>query len=274
MSDYYTTLGVDKNANDADIKKAFRNKAAQHHPDKGGDPNTFKEINEAYQTLKDPQKRSEYDNPTHQFHFQSGNSPFSGNFTMDGDFENISDLFSSMFGRPGGMHRARQKGRDVQLQMPLTLEEIASGIKKTINVDSGTGEKQILEVNIPPGMRNGSKVRYKGRGQKGPVENGDLYLVIHQISHPRFERQGNDVYSMQEISMYDAILGCQMQLETVNKKSIKYTVPEGTQSETRLKLAGHGIDGGDHYVILQVKTPERLTEMQKQVILKLKNNKI
>ena len=274
MADYYDTLGIDKNASENDIKKAFKKLAAKHHPDAGGDETKFKEINEAYQTLKDPQKRRQYDNPMPEgFHFTSNNNPFQ-EFHMEGDMGDISELFSSMFGRPGGFHRARQKGRDIQLQMPLTLEEIATGVNKTISVDTGTGQNEILNVDIPAGIKSGHKVRYRGRGQPGPVERGDLYIVVNQLNHPRFERQGNDIYSMQEISVWDAILGCSQELETVNKRKIKYTVNAGTQTETRVKLSGQGINGGNHYVILRVKIPERLTDSQKQVILSLKNNKI
>lgn len=275
MADYYDTLGIDKNASDNDIKKAFKKLAAKHHPDAGGDEAKFKEINEAYQTLKDPQKRRAYDNPAPEgFHFTTGNNPFE-HFEMNGEgFGDISDIFSSMFGRPGGFHRARQKGRDIQLQMPLTLEEIASGVSKTISVDIGTGKNELLNIDIPPGIKNGYKVRYKGKGQPGPVERGDLFILINQLDHPRFERQNNDIYSMQEISVWDALLGCSYELETVNKRKIKYAVKPNTQTETRIKLSGQGINGGNHYVILRVKIPERLTENEKQVILKLKNKEI
>lgn len=269
---YYDTLGVDKNASENDIKKAFKKLAAKYHPDAGGDEAKFKEVNEAYQVLKDPQKRRQYDNPAPEgFHFTSENNPFA-EFQMNGDMD-IGEIFSSMFGRPGGVHRARQRGRDIQLQMPLTLEEIATGVNKTISVDIGTGQNELLTVDIPPGIKNGHKVRYRGRGQPGPVERGDLYILINQLNHPRFERQGNDIFSMQEISVWDAILGCSQQITTVNQKTIKYSIKPHTQTETRIKLGGQGINGGDHYVILRIKIPERLTDMQKQVILRLKNSK-
>ena len=157
--------------------------------------------------------------------------------------------------------------------MPLTLEEIATGVNKTISVDIGTGQNEVINVDMPAGIKHGHKVRYRGRGQPGPVERGDLYIQVNQLDHPRFERQGNDIFSMQELSVWDAILGCSQQITTVNQKTIKYNIKPHTQTETRIKLGGQGINGGNHYVILRIKIPERLTESQKQVILTLKNSK-
>ena len=166
----------------------------------------FKEINEAYPSPKRSQKRQQYDNSCRRIHHLSSNNPFT-EFHMSGDMD-IGEIFSSMFGRPGGMHRARQKGRDIQLQMPLTLEEIAIGVNKTISVDIGTGQNEVINVDMSAGIKHGHKVRYRGRGQPGPVERGDLYIQVNQLDHPCFERQGNDIFSMQELSVWDAILGC------------------------------------------------------------------
>lgn len=268
MSDYYNILGVDKNANAEELKSAYKKASMKHHPDRGGSEEEFKKINEAYTTLKDPQKRHEYDNPG-QFQFNS--SGF--NFTNEGMPDNMADLFASMFGRPGGMHKPRTKGTDIRLQMPMTLEEIASGINKTISVNIA-GKEEVLNITIPVGMQNGQQVRYKGKGNPGPVERGDLYIVVKQLPHNTFERNNNDIYSMQEISVWQAMIGAEYSLETVNNKKIKYKVNPGSQPETRIKLANQGINGGHHYVILRVSIPKDLTESQKQVILSIMNGKI
>jgi DnaJ-class molecular chaperone len=271
MKDYYSILGVNKNATEAEIKTAFKKLGLKHHPDKGGDEEKFKEINEAYSTLKDPQKRKQYDNPQSQFQF---GGPGSNAFSFDGEVpEGVADLFASMFGRPGGMHRARQKGSDIQLQMPMSLEEIASGVSKTISVTIA-GKNEVLNITVPPGMPNGQRVRYKGKGNPGPVEKGDLFIVVNQTEHPRFERSGNDIFSMQEITVWEAIIGTEKELETVNGRKVKYSIKPGSQPETRIKLANQGIQNGHHYVILRVNVPKDLTDSQKQVILSIMNGKL
>src|SRR6056300_1413358 len=154
--DYYDILGVSRTATDQELRKAYKTKSMKHHPDRGGSEDEFKKINEAYTTLKDPQKRQQYDNPN-QFQFNA--SGF--NFNNEDIPDNVADLFASMFGRPGGMHKPRTRGADILLQMPMTLEEIASGINKKISVNIA-GKDEVLNITIPMGMQNGQQVRYKG----------------------------------------------------------------------------------------------------------------
>lgn len=270
--DYYDILGVDKTATDKQIKDAFRRKARQHHPDTGGDEEQFKKVNEAYDTLKDPNKRRQYDNPQPQFNSHH----FEHSFTNG---ESMADIFASMFGRPGPNRHRRPRGADIQLRMPLSLEEIATGVRKTINVAVGNNENEIIDINIPPGAKNGTRIKYGGRGQhysNNSFPRGDLYIIIEQLNHPVFERSGNDIYSMCEVSVWEAIAGTHRTITTVNGKSLNYFIPSGVQPDSRIRLEGQGIAGGHHYIMINVKIPkiENLTESQKQLIidLKLKNN--
>jgi curved DNA-binding protein len=268
MSDYYEILGVRRDATDKDIKDAYRKLARQHHPDRGGDEEKFKQLQEAYDTLKDPAKRQQYDNP--QTHYQFNSADFDGH--------NMADIFASMFGRPGfNQGRKRQRGADINLRMPLTLEEIAAGVKKTISVNIGNNESEVIDIDIPAGIRNGNRIKYTGRGQhyvNNSFPRGDLYIQIEQLNHPRFERSGNDIYSMIEISAWDAILGTHSTVTTVNEKTLSYFIAPGTQSESRIRLAGQGITGGHHYIIVHVKIPsaDDLTTQQKQDIINIRNS--
>ena len=267
---YYDTLGVTKAATDKELKEAYRRKAREHHPDTGGSEEQFKKINEAYETLKDPHKRQAYDNPGASFH---------GGFGPRGP--SVNDIFSEMFGHrthnaaPGGFTRRRQ-GPDVNLRMPLSLEEIAQGVSKTINVQIGNNEHELIDIKLKAGAANGTKIRYPGRGQHSDnpaFPRGDLYIVVEQQPHKRFERSGNDIYSMVQISTWDAICGAKADLETVNGKKLTYFIPPGTQPDARVRLNKQGINGGDHYVIVNIKIPDinQLTEDEKEAIMNIKN---
>jgi DnaJ-class molecular chaperone len=269
--DYYQILGVDKTATDKQIKDAYRRKAREYHPDHGGDENKFKQINEAYETLKDPVKRQQYNNPQPQFNSQH----FSYSF---GEGDNVADIFASMFGRPGPTRQRRPRGADIQLRMPLTLEEIATGIQKTINVSVGNNESEIIDINVPAGVKNGSRIKYGGLGQhyvNNAFPRGDLYILIEQLNHPLFERNGNDIYSMCEISVWEAIAGTHKHISTVNGKTLNYFIPSGVQPDSRIRLEGQGIAGGHHFVIVNIVIPkiDNLTEQQKQFIIDLKLKK-
>lgn len=270
--DYYQILGVDKTATDKQIKDAYRRKAREYHPDHGGDENKFKQINEAYETLKDPVKRQQYNNPQPQFNSHH----FDHSFRANG--ESMADIFASMFGRPGPTRQRTPRGPDIQLRMPLTLEEIATGIQKTISVSIGNNESELIDVNIPAGAKHGTRIKYGGLGQHSQspgFPRGDLYIQVEQLNHAVFERSKNDIYSMCEVNVWEAIAGTHRSITTVNGKTLNYFIPPGVQPESRIRLEGQGITGGHHYVMINIKIPkiDDLTESQKQLIIDLKLKK-
>lgn len=349
--DYYEVLGIDKASSADEIKKAFRKAAVKYHPDKeGGDETKFKEVNEAYEVLKDSQKRQRYDQFGHAGVGGSdgggGGSPFEGfgGFNNQG-FEfnfgdgGLGDMFGQFFG--GGSGRQQPcHGRDVETSVQLSFEEAIFGIERQLSFDMedecshcngstvepghelktcptcqgsgqqtrvmntmfgaiqqavtcetcrgrgrvpekvcsvcrGTGterRKQDITLKVPAGIDDGSTIRLKGRGEAiadGP--KGDLYVHIRVKAHKKFTREGDLVLSEEHVSMIDAALGTEIEVETVDGK-ITMKIPAGTQSGTDFKLSGHGVPHirsdkrGAHIVQIIVDTPTKLNKKQKELL--------
>ena len=342
--DYYETLSVSRTANDGELKASYRKLAMQWHPDKNpGDKECeakFKEISEAYDCLKDPQKRAAYDRYGHAA-FENGGGG-QGGFGMGGDFTSaFSDIFDDLFGgmgRRGGRSGGRERGADLRYNLEISLEEAFNG--KTAKIElptnvacetcSGTGAKagtqpvqcktcqgtgrirhaqgfftlertcascqgrgsviadpcksckgagrvvkeRTLEVNIPPGVEDGTRIRLGNEGEAGARGggNGDLYIFLSVTQHPIFQREGADLYCRVPVSMVTATLGGEFDVPTVDGGRAKVKIPEGTQTGKRLKLGGKGMpvlrsrDRGDMYVQVAVETPQKLTKRQKELL--------
>jgi len=285
--DYYKTLGVERNASEDDIRKAYRKLAMQYHPDRN--PNDkqaeerFKEINEAYQVLSDPQKRSHYDRLGSDYStWQRRGAPgdfdwrqyqgFPGGVRVEyGDLDDLfggaggfSDFFRTIFGRGAeGAAPARQQPQGYQQELQITLEEAYKGAMRVIQSD---GKQK--QVHIPAGVRTGSKVRVAGAGPNGL----DLYLVIDVQEDKRFERRGNDLHTTATVNVFTALLGGEAEVETLNGK-IKLNTPAGTQPEQVFRLAGRGMpsvknpkEKGDLYVRLKVQIPKYLSAKQRELL--------
>lgn len=279
--DYYEILGVSKNASDDEIKKAYRKLAVKYHPDKNpGDKEAeakFKEINEAHDVLSDKQKRARYDQFGHAGVNGSGNpftggNPFGGaggqsfNFDFGGGFE---DILNNIFGggSPFGSRRPR-RGDDYQVNVQISFEEAIFGTTATVDYNGSD-----LKIKIPAGIDDGMSIRLRGKGGPAPQggEPGDLYVRIHVKPHKTLTREGNIILSEEKISMVDAALGCEVEVETVDGRVIM-KVPAGTQSGTPFKLSGHGVpfradgDRGPHIVTIIVETPKNLSKKQKEIL--------
>ena len=351
--DYYEVLGVSKNASADEIKKAFRKAAVKHHPDKeGGDETKFKEINEAYEVLKDQQKRQRYDQFGHAGVGGSGSGGASGNpFEGFGGFggQNVhfdfgdgglGDIFSQFFGGGQQQSRGPRRGRDVETSITLTFEEAVFGVEETVHLDmddecshchgttvepghemktcptcGGSGQqvkvvstifgqiqqattcetckgrgkvpekvcsvchgkgterkRQELVVKIPAGIDDGATIRLRERGEAiGGGGRGDLYVNIRVKAHKHFTREGDIILSEQHVSMVDAALGTEIDVETVDG-AVRMKVPAGTQSGTDFKLSNHGVPHlrsetrGSHIVTILVDTPTKLSKQQKALL--------
>lgn len=229
--DYYSILGVAKTATSDEIKQAYRKLAKEHHPDRtGGDDTTFKQINEAYDTLKDPQRRQEYDNPQPRFDTNTMNN---GNF-------NFEDIFSQF----GFNVRARQnRNRDVKLATTITLEEVLTGKDILINYRLANGLETSASVQIHKGIMHGEVIRFKGLGDNmySNLPRGDLLLLVKIEKHRRFDVDGIHLVTNQDISVLDLILGKKITVRTLQGNNIEVTIPKGTQPNTIMNVAGYGL---------------------------------
>jgi curved DNA-binding protein len=292
--DYYKTLGVERNASEDDIRKAYRKLAMQYHPDRN--PNDkqaeerFKEINEAYQVLSDSQKRSHYDRLGSDYsNWQRRGAPgdfnwgdyvsgYPGGATRVNveDFEELfggaggfSDFFRTIFGRgaegmgTGTRTRTRQQPQGYQQELEISLDEAYQGTTRLLQTD---GKQK--QVRIPAGVRTGSKVRVPGVGPNGL----DLYLIVEVKEDPRFERRGNDLHTSATVDVFTAVLGGEANVETLGGK-VKLNIPAGTQPEQIFRLAGRGMpslknasEKGDLYVRLKVQIPKHLSPKQRELL--------
>ena len=307
--DYYKVLGVERNASQDDIKKAYRKMARKYHPDLNkDDPNAkdkFQEINEANEVLSDPEKRKKYDEygehwkhadefkaerEAYQRAQQSGGQSaywysvngddFMGGFGR-GNASGFSDFFEQLFGhgasagRSGRGYNMMSRGGDIEAQMNLSLREASVTHKQTFSVN---GEN--LRITIPAGIADGQMIKLKGHGEKGSngAPDGDLYITFQIAPDPEFKREGDDLFTDVDIDLYTAVLGGTVNVRTINGM-VKLKVNPGTQNDTKVRLRGKGFpvykkEGtfGDLIVTYHVDIPTALSEKQKELFTQLKNS--
>jgi curved DNA-binding protein len=268
----YEILGVAKTATPEEIKKTYRKLAAQHHPDRGGDTAKFQEIQAAYDTLSDPEKRAQLDNPVHQmgpnhFHFDFGS----------GDINDIFARFNFGGGDPFGQFRQQQqprRNRDVRAELNVGLQETLVEQTKTLNIKTSDTQRQNIDVKIPRGITSGTTIKYPGLGDNmiGNLPPGDLYLIINVLPHPTYMVSGLDLIMALTIDCFQAILGCEQTIVGLDNKVFTIQTPQGCQPGTKLKIPGEGLWGfqqdikGSLFVEVAVTIPKNLTEEQRQLI--------
>jgi curved DNA-binding protein len=303
FKDYYATLGVPKTASEKEIKQAYRKLARKHHPDVNpGDKAAeaqFKAINEAYEVLGDPAKRKKYDElganwRAYEQAEAAGANPFAGQWNVNvgggrggfrtmtqeemeelfGDQNPFSDFFTTFFGgglgeEPGGRRtgragRARQRqGRDVEHEIELTLEDAYHGTTRRLALKHD-GHARTVDVRIPAGVGDGSRVRVSGEGEQGAggASSGDLYLRVRLAPHPVFERKGRDLYVKVPVFVSTAALGGEAEVPTLSGKSVRLRIPPLTQNG--MPAVGKPGDTGDAYARVEVQLPTQLSPAERE----------
>ena len=301
--DYYKILGVSKNASTDEIKKAYRKLAVKYHPDKNpGNKQAearFKEISEAYEVLRDPEKRKKYDQLGSNWNqFQGADAGgfdfsqfgggrrgksrtyFSGNMDdLFGDSDSgFSDFFNAFFGgfggSSGGFHQQAQqvKGKDLRSELSISLSEAYHGTSRLLNVN---GQK--IKINIKPGAYNGQELRIKGKGGKGRNggADGDIYLNIKVLPEKNYTVHGNDLILKTDVDLYTAVLGGKLNINTLSGK-LNINIPKGTQNGTKLRVKGKGMPVygksgtyGDLYLQLNILIPTNLSKKEEELFRQL-----
>jgi curved DNA-binding protein len=300
--DYYKILDVDRNAEEKEIKKAYRKLAREHHPDVNpGDKvaeERFKDINEAYEVLSDPEKRQKYDRLGSSWQqwqrtggdprgfdwsqWFSGAQPGGGRVRVEyadlGDLGDLfrgrdfSDFFQSIFGGMGAPQARPRRGQDYTQPVEITLEEAFRGTTRMIQKDG-----RRLEVKIPPGVRTGSKVRVAGEGGPGIAAgtSGDLYLEVKVLPHSIFEREGDDLRCEVPVSLYTVVLGGEVKVPTLSG-DVMLKIPPETQGGRTFRLRGKGMPSlrnpqkrGDLYAKLRIQVPQKLSQREKELFREL-----
>ncbi len=308
FKDYYATLGVTKASTGKDIKQAYRKLARKYHPDVNpGNKQAemrFKEINEAYEVLGDPAKRKKYDELGanwrlyEQAEAQGGPNPFVREWSVNrgergggagfrtmtqeemeelfGDANPFSDFFTTFFGgdvRQGPRGRARQRaGRDVEHDLDLALEDAYHGSTRRLSL-AHDGHARTVDVRIPAGVIDGSRVRVAGEGEHGAggAAAGDLYLRVRLARHPQFERKGRDLYVKAPVPVTTAVLGGEATVQTLAGKSVRLRVPALTPNGQVFRVKGYGMpkighteDRGDLYARVEVQLPTELSPAERE----------
>jgi DnaJ-class molecular chaperone len=253
--DYYQTLGVAENASQDEIKQAYKKLAMKNHPDRGGDTNKFQEISQAYDTLGDAQKRTQYDAQ------KNGFNPFSHN--MGGGFQDVGEMFSFAFGPGFAGFNQRRKNRDLSIRVKITFKQSFTGTQVEARFNTPSGKSQNVVIDIPPGVQSGQTIRYGGLGDDSVpnLPRGDLNVTIVVEVDTKWERRGNDIYTKLPINILEAMIGCTKDIECIDGYKMNINLRPGIQPGTEFTSGGRGFKelntgrAGNLYVIIDVEIP-------------------
>lgn len=277
MTDYYSLLELARSASPDQIKKAYRSMAMKHHPDRGGDEAKFKQISEAYEVLSNPDKKQMFDmgvdpNAQNQGHGGFNQGPF--------EFHFGSGNFQDIFGQFGfGGQRRQQRNKTFNIVVDLSLEEVLTGKDISAEVAVPGTVNRTISISIPPGIENGQQIRYQGLGDSSipGVPPGDLIVNVQVRHHPTFRREGGNLILEKRVTVWDAILGAKVRIDTIDGKNLEITIPPGTQSDTVLSCKGEGLPNmrnrtrGNLLIRLVVDIPKNLSPTQIKIVKELRN---
>ena len=239
MADYYTTLNIPKSATDDDVRKAYKKLAKTHHPDTGGDANTFRQISEAYQVLSDPTKRKNYDTygsaEAGQFNFRTGNA-------QDINVDEIFNQFGMHFGK--GFQQKRQlRNKDVRIQYTVDFKDVFKGKTEDVTFQLPSGSVEVIRMNIPAGIKNQDKIQFTGYGDDSirNAPRGNLIVIVTVNPDPKYRVEGVDIYTTLNVEFWDLIFGLERIMYLPDNSSINLKVPAGTNPNTLLSVNNHGV---------------------------------
>lgn len=290
MANAYDTLGVPNGASDEEIKRAYRKLAGQHHPDKGGDTAKFQEIQSAYETLSDPVKRQQHDNPNpfHGFH-NGAPGPGGNHFEFHFGGGGPEDIFAQFFGGAGNpfggnpfqQHQQHQprRNKDLRINISVSLASTLDEQSKTVSVQTTKGSRFNVDVNIPRGVNNGTTIKYQQMGDNffDSLTRGDLYVIIVVENDSRFDIAGVNLIHNIRIDSIDAMLGLEKEVQGLDGKIFMVKIPQACQSGQKFGLQGQGLYQmntpfrGDLIVNIEIVTP-MLTDNQLNILRTIKTN--
>ena len=255
--DYYSTLGVNRNASPEEIKKAYRKLAMKHHPDRGGDASKLQQINEAYDTLKDPAKRQQYDNPQPQYNFNS---------------HNFEDIFSQHFGP------RRRQNPPFTIQAEIELQDVYTGKELIANYRLPTGRVETVSITVPRGVKTGDTMRYPGMGNDmiPGAPRGDLLVRIRVRENKEYNISGLDLTTIKKLNVFDLITGTNVEIESPDGSRFSLKIPPKTQPDTTFNITGRGLpDGrtgrqGNIFVKIRAQIPKDISEDLLDAIIRYK----
>jgi curved DNA-binding protein len=261
MPDYYTILGIEKSASKEEIKSAYRKLASLHHPDRGGDTKTFQEIQAAYATLSDPDKKLQYDNYQNQ--------------TTNNHFQDISDIFRDFFNfENNNVFRREFRNKNLNLKVEITLEEAFNGKDIISNVKLPSGRDQLIDIKIPKGIQHNTTLRIYNIGDDSikNIPRGDIFLTVDIKPHPIFKRLDDDLETVVQLSCFEAILGKELTINTIDNKTLAINIPPGAQNNQIFGVPNFGMFNnstntrGRLFIKINITIPTNLTDEQKAIL--------
>jgi len=249
--DYYSILGVNRNATPEEIKKAYKKKSMQHHPDRGGNQDEFIKVQSAYEVLSNSDKRDAYDHPHNPFQNQQQN-PFRGS------------PFEHMFSQGFGQQRQTPRNRDITVQAKIDLKDVLTGKSLIIQYQLSTGRLETVTVEVPAGAKHGDTVQYEGLGDEGHPRypRGNLQVRIFVTKQKNWDRDNDNLIVKKDVNVFDLLLGCVIIITTLENKKLELKIPQGTQIGTTFSIPGYGVPNmrsgkrGNLYVTIDAKIPK------------------